>query len=86
MTIKTSRVRLFKVNIYTIAILSLGQLSRTSTQDNGILTISQSTSGDSGVYECVATDISGDEIAYGSARVSVGDYQAGPTAKMIPEK
>ena len=62
-----------------------GQLSRAASQNAGILTISEATSGDSGLYDCVARDAEGQEI-FESARVSVDAFEALPTAAITPER
>ena len=64
---------------------STGQLSRAASQNAGILTISEATSGDSGLYDCVARDAEGQEI-FESARVSVDAFEALPTAAITPER
>ena len=63
----------------------IGQLSRTATQDAGILTISEATSGDSGLYDCVARDADGQEV-FESARVNIDAFEALPTAAITPER
>ena len=62
-----------------------GQLSRASTQNSGILTISEATSGDSGLYDCVARDVDGQEM-FESARVTIDAFEALPTASITPER
>ena len=64
---------------------STGQLSRAASQNAGILTISEATSGDSGLYDCVARDAEGQEM-FESARVSVDAFEALPTAAITPER
>ena len=67
--------------------LYLGQLSRTTNEASGVLTIGQSTSADSGVYQCVGVDsVTGEEITIENVVVSIDEYQAIPTAKMVPER
>ena len=60
-------------------------MSRTATQNAGILTISEATSEDSGVYDCVARDADGQEVLE-SARVTVDAFEALPTAAITPER
>ena len=65
----------------------IGQLSRTATQDSGVLTVGQATSADSGMYQCVGKDsLTQEDVTYETSVVSVDEYQAIPTAKMVPER
>ena len=73
-------------HVYHIVFFFAGQLSRTSSQDSGILTLAQVSSRDSGIYDCVAKNWDGREILYESVQVSVDEFEALPTAVITPER
>ena len=73
-------------HVQYIVFFFAGQLSRTSSQDSGILTIPQVSSRDSGIYDCVAKNWDGREILYESVQVSVDEFEALPTAVITPER
>ena len=61
-----------------------GSLSATSIQESGFLTIADAKETDSGVYECLALDDEGIEVAVGLARITISPHTVAPTAVITP--
>ena len=61
-----------------------GSLSATSIQESGFLTIADAKETDSGVYECLALDEEGIEVAVGLARITISPHTVAPTAAITP--
>ena len=51
-----------------------------------MLTIADAKDTDSGVYECVAADQEGYEVAVATARLTITPYTVAPTAVISPER